>query len=222
MPGSAADSERHAGLSGVDMRRISRWFALSVFVLLGGCVAVRSDSGVDPLAKLNDAELLFRQQDQPVQAEKLIREAMDVYAERDDAHGLGNAYREYADLLRSDSVSGKWAAYYREHGFRDRTVTYDNRMAKSSEYYATALRYYSRAEAQMQKAKQFGPLTNVYFNMAMSYRQLGEKKEACEYFDRTLDAYEENTRRNPNARPYSPTGSVPGLVDSLKKQAGCA
>lgn len=203
------------------MRGICSWFALGAFVLLGGCASVSTNPGVDPLTKLNDAERLFRQQDQPVQAEKLIREAMHIYAARGDARGLGNAYREYADLLRSSAVSRDWAAYYRKHGFQDRTVTYQNRLAKSSEYYAKALRYYSRAEAQLRKTKQFGPLTNVYFNMAMSYHQVGKKNKACEYFDRTLDAYEENMRRNPNARPYSPTGSVPGLVDSLKKRAGC-
>lgn len=203
------------------MRKISSWFALAAFPLLVGCVAVHPDRNPDPLTKLNDAEPLFRQQDQPVLAETLIRQAMDIYAERDDAHGLGNAYREYADLLRSDAVSGKWAKYYREHGFRDRTVTFENRMAKSSEYYAKALGYYSRAEAQLKEANEFGPLTNVYFNMAMSYHQLGNKGKACEYFDRTIDAYEENIHRNPAAKPYSPTGSVPDLVSSLKKQAGC-
>ena len=204
------------------MRRIPRWFTPVACLLLAGCAATPVEPNADPLTKLNNAELLFRQQDQPVLAEKLIREAIAIYGERDDAHGLGNAYREYADLLRSTAVAGRWEAYYREHGFQDRTVTYENRIAKSSEYYAKALRYYSRAEAQLQQAKKFGPLTNVYFNIATSYYQLGNKEKACAYFDRTLDAYEENVRRNPGARPYSPTGSVPGLVNSLKKKAGCA
>ena len=204
------------------MRRQSRWSAAVAFLLLAGCAATPVAPTVDPLTKLNDAELLFRQQDQPVLAEKLIREAMAMYKERDDAHGLGNAYREYADLLRSNAVSGRWASYYREHGFQDRTVTYQNRIAKSAEYYTEALHYYSRAEAQLRKVQAFGPLTNVYFNMAASYYQLGNKGEACAYFDRTLDAYKENLRRNPGARPYSPTGSVPGLVNSLEKKAGCA
>ena len=204
------------------MRRIPRWFTPVACLLLAGCAATPVEPNADPLTKLNNAELLFRQQDQPVLAETLIREAMDIYAERDDAHGLANAYREYADLLRSDAVSGKWANYYRERGFLDRSVTYDNRMAKSSEYYAKALRYYSRAETQLREAQKFGPLTNVYFNMAVSYDQLANRDKACEYFDRTIEAYKENLRRAPNARPYSPTGSVPGLVDSLKKKAGCA
>jgi len=204
------------------MRRRSRWPAAAALLLLAGCAATPVAPTVDPLTKLNDAELLFRQQDQPVLAEKLIREAMAVYGERDDAHGLGNAYREYADLLRSNAVSGRWASYYREHGFQDRTVTYDNRIAKSAGYYTQALHYYSRAEAQLRRVQAFGPLTNVYFNMAASYYQLGNKDEACAYFDRTLEAYNENVRRNPGARPYSPTGSVPGLVNSLEKKAGCA
>lgn len=203
------------------MRRISSWFWLGALLLLGGCAGTGAVPHPDPLARLNEAESLFRQQDQPVLAEKLIREAIDIYARRGDAHGLGNGYREYADLLRSNAVAGKWAAYYREHGFQDRTVTYENRMAKSSEYYTKALRYYSRAEVRLRDAKEFGALTNVYFNMAMSYYQLANKQKACEYFGRTIDAYKENMRRNPNASPYSPTGSVPGLVASLEKQAGC-
>jgi len=204
------------------MRNLSSWLRLGAFLLLGGCAATGVVPNADPLAKLNEAELLFRQQDRPRMAETLIREAIDIYAQRDDAHGLGNGYREYADLLRSDAVAGKWAAYYREHGFQDRTVTYANRIAKSSEYYSKALRYYSRAEVQLREAKEFGALTNVYYNMALSYYQLENKQKACEYFGRTIDAYKENVRRNPNAKPYSPTGSVPGLVNSLEKQAGCA
>ncbi|MGA7983847.1 MAG: hypothetical protein WCA01_01575 [Burkholderiales bacterium] len=204
-----------------DMRKISSWFALGAFLLLGACAGTGVESTADPLTKLNDAELLYSQQDQPPLAEKLIRDAIDIYAQRDDAHGLGNAYREYADLLRSNSVSGRWASYYREHGFRDPTVTYANRMAKSSEYYTRALGYYARAEVQLRDAEKFGALTNVYFNMATTYFQLKDKDKACEYFDRTVDAYNENLRRHPSAKPYSPTGSVPGLVSSLKKQAGC-
>ena len=143
------------------MRRISSWFGLGVLVLLFGCAGTAVEPNVDPLTKLNDAELLFRQQDQPVLAEKLIRQAIEIYAERRDAHGLGNAYREYADFLRSDSLSGKWEAYYREHGFQDRSVTYENRMAKSSEYYAKALRYYSRAGAQLRNERKFGDRKSV-------------------------------------------------------------
>ena len=72
------------------MRRISSWFWLGALLLLGGCAGTGAVPHPDPLARLNEAESLFRQQVQPVLAEKLIREAIDIYARRGDAHGLGN------------------------------------------------------------------------------------------------------------------------------------
>lgn len=203
------------------MRSIHFVFGLSALLLLVGCAGVGVVSSSDPLTKLNDAENLLTRQDRPLIAERLIREAIAIYQERDDAHGLGNAHREYAELLRAPSVSGKWQKYYRENGFQDRTVTFENRIAKSAEYYAKALEYYARASVQHRDANRYDSLTNVYFNMAWSYYQLGDQSKACNFYDQTLAAYNENIRRNPNAKPFSPTGTVADLVEAKKKQAGC-
>ena len=173
----------------------------------------------DPLAKLNAAENLFMSQDRPLWAERLIQEAIAIYHKRDDPTGLGHAHREYADLLRSNSVAAKWEKFYREHGFQDPSVTFDNRLAKSSEYYTKAIGYYQRAEKQDREANRFDALTNVYFNMAWSYLMLEDRTQACSYYDRTLEAYAENIKRNPGAKPI---GSVPNVVASAKKRAQCA
>jgi tetratricopeptide (TPR) repeat protein len=201
-------------------------FALAVvsgLLLLVGCAGVGIVASSDPLTKLNDAEDLFMRQDRPLPAERLIREAIAIYQERDDAHGLGNAYREYGDLLRSPSVVGKWQKFYRENGFQDKTVTLDNRIAKSSEYYAKALGYYGRAEQKHREAGEYDRLTNTYYNMAWSHSMLDERDKACGYYDKTLEAYQENIRRNPTAKPYVPSGvgSVPDLIASVRRQAGC-
>jgi len=198
-------------------------FAALLFVVIfsTGCAGVGVVTTSDPLTKLNDAEDLFIRQDRPLIAERLIREAMDIYQEQGDSHGLGNANREYADLLLSPSVSGKWAKYYRENGFQDRTVTYENRFAKASEYYARALEHYARAADQLRNANRYDSLTNVYFNMAYSYYRLDNRAKACHFYDETLGAYNENIRRNPSAKPYSPSGTVADLVSAKKKQAGC-
>lgn len=79
-------------------------FGLAV---LSGCAGMGIVATSDPLAKLNDSEDLFERQGRPLPAERLIREAMVIYEERDDAHGLGNANRQYGDLLRSPAVL-KW------------------------------------------------------------------------------------------------------------------
>ena len=91
----------------------------------------------DPLAKLHDAEDLFMRQDRPLPAERLIREAIAIYQEKDDPHGLGNAYREYGDLLMSPAIV-KWETVYRRDGFQDKSVTFDNRVAKALENYSKA------------------------------------------------------------------------------------
>lgn len=199
-----------------------RFTALLLVVLLSaGCAGVGVVASSDPLRKLNDAEDLFVRQDRPLIAERLIREAIAIYQEQGDSHGLGNANREYADLLLSPSVTGKWAKYYRENGFQDRAVTYENRAAKASEYYAKALEYYARAADQLRTANRYDALTNVYFNMAHSYYRLDDRAKACRFYDETLGAYNENIRRNPGAKPFSSSGTVADLVAAKKKQAGC-
>ena len=204
------------------MRNIRFLVGLSVVLLLVGCAGVGIVATSDPLTKLNDAEDLFMRQDRPLPAERLIREAIVIYQEQDDPHGLGNAHREYADLLRSPSVTGKWEKFYRENGFQDESVNLENRIAKASEYYSKALEYYARAETKLREANRFDSLTNVYFNMAWSSYRLDDRVKACAFYDRTLEAYTENIKRRPSAKPYSPSGTVPELVVFAKKRAGCA
>src|SRR6266849_3191169 len=198
------------------MRRL---LGLAASSLLVGCTGFGIVATSDPLTKLNDAEDLFLRQDRPLPAERLIREAMAIYQKRDDPTGLGHANREYGDLLRSRSVAGKWEKFYRESGFQDPSVTFDNRLAKASEYYTKAIGYYQRAEKQHRDAGRFDTLTNVYFNMAWSYLMLDDRTQACGYYDRTLEAYAENITRNPGAKPISNSGTIPDVVASAKKRA---
>jgi tetratricopeptide (TPR) repeat protein len=195
-------------------------FAVLLFVvsLTAGCAGVGVVSTSDPLVKLNQAEDLFLTQGRPLIAERLIQEARATYQERGDSQGLGHADREYADLLISPTVSGKWAKYYRENGFLDKTVTYDNRTAKASEYYGKAVEHYARAVDQLRSADNYGSLTNVYFNMGYSYYRLDDLAKACRFYDEALGAYNENMRRNPDAKLQ---GSITNAVADRKKWAKC-
>jgi polar amino acid transport system substrate-binding protein len=55
----------------------------------------------DPAVKLRDAQILYAEQQRPLIAERLIREAIQIYEERGDTLGLGHAYRSYgkADVI---------------------------------------------------------------------------------------------------------------------------
>jgi tetratricopeptide (TPR) repeat protein len=202
---------------------LRRWRLLLIWLTLlsAGCAGVGVMASSDPLVKLNDADYLFTRQNRPLIAERLIMEAMTIYQQQDDARGLGHANRAYADLLLSASVSGKWSTHYRQHGFEDRTVTYENRTAKAAEYYTRALGHYARAADRLRGTVHYDELTNVYFNMAYSYLQLNDHIKACHFYDETLAAYQENIRRNPNAKPFSPTATVADIVDKQKEQANC-
>jgi tetratricopeptide (TPR) repeat protein len=192
-------------------------------LFLYGCAGVGVVASSDPNTKLNDAEYLFKSYNRPLIAERLIREAIVIYQERDDPHGLGKAYREYGDLLRSESITGNWQKYYRENGFQDQSVTFDNRIAKSTEYYAKALEYFARVEKQLRATGPFDTLTNVYYNMAYISIMLDDKIKACRYYDLTIEAYAENIKRNPGVKPYSPPGTtLPELVETHKRSIGCA
>jgi tetratricopeptide (TPR) repeat protein len=196
---------------------------LAAAFLLSGCAGVGIVSTSDPAVKLNDAEVLFLRENRPLPAESLIREALVIYQERDDPHGLGNAHREYADLLKSPAVGNLEPFYRKRGGFLDRSITFDNRLTKASEQYSLALENYRRAEQQELAASKYDALTNVYYNMAWSNLALGARDEACTDFDRSLQAYNENMRRNPTAHPHGARDSRP-IADTLalaKQHAGC-
>jgi tetratricopeptide (TPR) repeat protein len=195
-------------------------YVVLVATMLSACTGIGIVASSDPLVKLNDAEYLFMRENRPLPAERLIQEAMEIYQKRDDAHGLGNANREYGDFLKSQAVINLEVAY-RRNGFLDRSITFDNRLEKAADFYAKALEYYRIAETRELAAGEYDHLTNTYFNMGLSNSAL-KKRQACVDFDRSLQAYEENMRRNPGAQPQgSNAGDVPHTIVAAKKRTSC-
>ena len=198
-----------------------RIVSVLVVMTLSACTGIGIVASSDPLVKLNDAEHLFMRENRPLPAERLIQEATAIYLKSDDAHGLGNANREYGDFLQSQAVIN-WGVAYRRNGFLNRSITFDNRLEKAAEFYAMALDHYGSAEKKELAAGEYDHLTNTYFNMGLSNAALDEKRQACVDFDRSLQAYEENMRRNPGAQPQgSNAGDVPHTITAAKKRSGC-
>lgn len=185
------------------MKSPKAFFLAAVPWLLASCAGVGVMETSDPMEKLNDAHYLYTYEYRALIAERLIREAMDIFRERQDFHGLGHAHREYADLLTSPSM-GRWEKVFREDGFRDATVTYDNRFEKAQEYYARAMDFYRRAEPSLKADEVYDALTNLYYNMSWASFQLGETEEACEFVEKSLDAYAMNIAQNPDAKSHVP------------------
>jgi len=190
---------------------------LTVLVHLAGCAGVGVVASSDPETKLSDASQLLTQQDRPLLAERLIREAMASYQGTGNAQGLGHAYRQYAEFLESPQVAAE--PYYRQMRFQDATVTYDNRLAKSAEYYSMAIAQYQIAEKLYRAASRFDQLTNVYYNMALSYERLNDAVHACGFYEKALGAYKQNIQSNPTAKPR---GNVENTLASAKQKLRCA
>jgi tetratricopeptide (TPR) repeat protein len=190
--------------------------------LLTACAGVGIVATADPLTKLNDAAVLFGQKDRPLPAERLILEAITIYQHNNDPHGLGNAYREYADLLTSPAVARR-ESHYRRDGFIDKSITFDNRLAKANEFYGKALEFYNQAAPQLRNAGHYDALTNVYVNMAWVHLALGQKEQACTDFDHTLEAYTQNMEHTPSAKPNFPArfSSLPEALAYERRRAGC-
>ena len=117
----------------------------------------------------------------------------------------------------------KWEKVYRSHGFRDKSVTYDNRSEKADEYYRKAIADYRRAEGRHLARARYDLLTNAYYNLGASYQAIGDFQNACSAYNKTLEAHAENVRRNPGAKPYVPRnfGTFESLVRSAKRHARC-
>src|SRR3989442_11453492 len=154
----------------------SRLFSLRCFFLIaltGGCAGVGVVATSDPAAKLRDAGDLFDRQDRPLIAERLIREAMDIYQANNDQLGLAEAYRTYGFFFRSPSIEGKWNNYYRANGFLDRSATFATRYAKSIEYF-------EKARTIFAASTRYDALTNVDLNMGFTYIAAGNTPAACQ------------------------------------------
>jgi tetratricopeptide (TPR) repeat protein len=151
--------------------------ALAVFaslLIVAGCASIGVPATSDPAMKLRHAVDLFDKQDRPALAERLIREAIDIYSTPTDQLGLAEAYRTYGLFFRSASVSGKWSNFYRSNGFLDRTACWDCRYAKSIEYF-------EKARTIDTDQQRFDGLTNVNLHMGFSDELMGNSEAATTY-----------------------------------------
>jgi tetratricopeptide (TPR) repeat protein len=190
-------------------------FCLLLAFGLSACSAVGVIESSDPAVKLEQAGDLLGNLDRPGPAERLIREAIDIYQQRGDEAGLADAYRGYGYFYRSIAVH-KRAEIYRQHGFLDKTATYNTRYEKSAEYY-------ERAEALYLKLGRSDLAMQVQFNKARVLGHIGEKDKACAAYDQSLEAYRKNIAANTGVKANLPAGysDYEEMVRENKRAAGC-
>ncbi|MDL2284551.1 hypothetical protein LJC19_05355 [Oxalobacter sp. OttesenSCG-928-P03] len=190
-------------------------------LLLSSCIYVSLPESSDPAIKLEEAHR-YMAQGQPLAAERLILEAIRIYETENDPEALGNAYRDFGAFLRSPSVAQREQTY-REAGFLESSITYDNRFEKSGEYLDRAIAQYNEAANRYQARGRYDLLSMLYYNQASVYLLQNNTGMACTSYDQSRSAYAESAVRNTSTKPEIPRGysSFHEAITAAKNQAGC-
>lgn len=189
--------------------------ALLILATLTGCSAMFVPVTSDPAKKLINAESLYDKQQRPIPAEKLIREAIQIYQKENNQLGLAEAYRQYGFFFRSAAVK-KSEQYYRNIGFIDKATAFDTRYSKSIEYFEKAKDIYS-------ELKKYDKLTNVNLNIGFTYHFMENPKAACTSYEQTIKSHLEYKTSHPNANLELPEGmsSFEAYIVEVMKKEGC-
>jgi tetratricopeptide (TPR) repeat protein len=215
-PGSARSAQERKYQEDDPVKRMKFLIAICCMTALVGCAAIFGRSTADPAIKLKWASELFGSKDEPVKAEELIRDAIEIYKKERNQIGLAEAYRQYGLFLRSNAV-GKFEKYYRKEGFLDRTVTFKTRYDKAVDYFNQSKDLfgdYGHIEIQ----------SNLYISLAKTYDMMNRQKEACDAFNKGMENYAEYKKGNPEAKELrsEEMSNYEEYIVVMKKQAGCS
>ena len=195
-----------------------RAFVASMLIgfVLPGCAAMFVPATSDPDQKIRDAAMLYDQQQRPLPAERLIREAIEIYRERKNDLGLAEAYRNYGFFFRSSAVK-KLHKHYQSNGFMEKDATYETRYEKS-------ISYFEKSATILEKYQKHDVLSNIYLNMGFTYEFANQPEKACDEYKKTLMSNQRNLKVNPEAKASLPEGysTFEAYVTAIMERLKCA
>lgn len=162
------------------------------FITLAGCAAALVPYTSDPNQKLSDAYWLFDTKQRALPAQKLILESIEIFKEENNQSGLAKAYVAYAVFLRSYAVD-RYAEHYKETGFKNGNIPFNNRYNASIEYLEKSVSIY-------QEKQEFDNLTNTYLHMGFTFLTDNNVSKGCEMFVKSLDMNKIFVKNNPDAQ----------------------
>jgi tetratricopeptide (TPR) repeat protein len=190
--------------------------ALFLGVVMSGCAAMGVPETTDADKKIRQAYMLFDEQQRPLPAERLIREAIGIYQDKNNELGLAEAYRAYGFFFRSTALE-KWHNYYESNGFMEEGATFANRHAKS-------IAYFEKSAVILEKHNKHAALTNVRLNMGFTYEFASQPQKACEEYKKSIISNRRHMKENPGATLSLPKGftSYEEYVNPFLERLKCA
>jgi len=188
---------------------------LVISVVLSGCAAMGVPATSDPDKKIRYAYVLFDEQQRPLPAERLIREAIVLYLEKNNDLGLAEAYRAYGFFYRSAALE-KWHKHYKANGFLEAGATYANRYEKS-------IAYFEKSAAILKKYNKNDSLTNIHLNMGFTYEFSNQLEKACDEYKKSIISNQRHMKENPGATLTLPKGfsSYEAYVNPFLERLKC-
>ena len=152
---------------------------------------------------------------EPARAEDLIRKALEISAKRMDRPGLAEAHRQYGLFFRSHAVNMA-AEHYREEGFLDTTVRFEDR-------YAKAIEHFNASRDLFETLGRYDALASVYVSLAKTYDLTNRQNEACQAFNKSLESFARYKMMNQKLDEHrsEEIARYIDYVDAMKTQSGC-
>jgi tetratricopeptide (TPR) repeat protein len=191
-------------------------FAICCLTTLLGCATVFQGKPDDPSVNLRKATELFSSKDEPVQAEKMLRDVIAAYEKNQDDLGLAEAYRQFGLFYRSNAVS-KFEKYYRKEGFIDKSVKFSTR-------YEKAIEYFNKAKDIFATDKQFNVLSNLQLSIAKTYDLMDQHEAACQAIEKGMEnhlAYKQAASPEDLELHAEEITNYAQYIELMKKQTGC-
>ena len=197
------------------MKLMKLYAAVCCLAALAGCASMFGRSSSDPAVKLQWASELFSSKDDPIQAEKLIRDAIDLYELQRNHLGLAEAYRQYGLFFRSNAVT-KFEEHYTVNGFLDEKARYKDRYNKAIEYFNKSKNLYADYGKN-------DDLSELYISLAKTYDLMGRQDEACNAFSKSIESFARFKSENKESQEQNDLqiANYIEYVGLMKKQAGC-
>jgi hypothetical protein len=181
---------------------------------LAGCAAMGVVATSDPMKELGNAVALF-DHGRPLPAERMIVDAIEQCRKINKPECDGEAYRVYGLFFQSAAVTEN-VYFYQEHGFLDKSATWDTR-------YQASILYFRKAGVIAEETDHYDVVSNIHYHIGRDFSYMHDTASACTEFDQSSNAHEEFQRKNPGGtvKLVEGHGSFGDTIAEVKRKIGC-
>jgi hypothetical protein len=187
----------------------------SLACLLSACAAVGVTASDDPRTKLRDAYALLRQ-DRPYPAERLMREAITGFQEKNDPYGLGLAQLMFGQFVKTPAFD--WPLFREQY---PNTETSQQRTALASRYLVDAAANFRKAAADPKLPSD--ERTGYHWREYLAHKELEDRRGMCGALRSMNESHAAFRRDKPNATVHYPRqySSFEDYISAMMREANC-